>query len=161
MLKPSDRLSLHQIIACIILLNMCYQSLFCVSCLTNLTFHLYFESICLFNRRIACSRSPGMPQRDCITSTWWLRITSLCPSGSSQMLLSPPWAPSLCTSRWPVRPSEKYDHGSNSVLFLAPHRWMFGRGQFALYLGQRWEIKSTELITSIYLWLVFLYLKDF
>lgn len=79
-----------------------------------------FHSFVNSNRRNACSRSPEMQQQDNITSTWWLRITFPCQNGSSQVLHSPPWAPSLCTSRSLVRLSAKYGNQGSFIVFLIP-----------------------------------------
>lgn len=152
LLTCSDRLSLtpDNCTMQVYIFSLIYKKLFlwsCVtkhlfSCQTNWTFNSIFFFFYWFvcsNRSNACLRSLGRHQQDNITSTWWLRITFLCPNGSNRMLHSQPWAPSQCTSRWLVRPSTKYGNESSVIVFLIPCRCILGKGQFAWTQGQRWQ----------------------
>lgn len=100
------------------------------------------------NRRIACSRSLEMHQQDNIISTWWLRIIFLCQNGSKPVLVSPPWAPSLCTSRWLVRASAKYGNKGGFIVFLIPCRCNQDDSRLALPQGESFHILSTRKSTE-------------
>lgn len=149
-IKLSDKLSLatdnfrvQAYIFCFISIKESFSEnvtkhFYLISCMT--TFYLKTFFYCFFltlfhsfvnsNRRNACSRSPEMHQQDNISSTWWLRITFPCQNGSSQVLHSSPWAPSLCTSRSLVRLSAQYgNQGSFIVFLILPGA---SKGRFAL-----------------------------